>query len=466
MERDDRHRHVDEVFRARLSDLNVTPPAEVWKAVESAVSGRKKVRPLTLFRLVAATLLLLVLTGSLWLIYLNKPSGGDLAGRPVFSDETSVSQAEEPAGSLAQEHETTPVAAGQAKSTGASSLQAGKTDGDGTKMTAQRERTTVAPAPEERISPLARRSFSPLDVPGPGLRVPPVSSQEGLAYAGRLGPDNRAVSSVTLVPAEEKVEEKPLFSWGIGATAGPLFSYRNLPVKTEYTRFLNEQEKGMLSYGGSFSFFVKRKKRLSVETGISYYRTGQVSTDMVAFRQIKSGNLALLESKGNNYLYNSGGVPGYSVEALFIANRRDPAGNDQTGYILTYLGQGLYEPVDAELQFDYQFVEVPLVLHYRVIDRAFGVNLMGGMGASLLFDSRASVVTADGQHAILGHLDGLRRSNINSIVGVGFSYRLGNDLLFRMEPVMRYYINPVSNNGGIEAHPFLFGVYSGMSIYF
>jgi len=284
-------------------------------------------------------------------------------------------------------------------------------------------------------------------------------------------------SATAMAAASHKLELEPIvaslntgkkatYSWGIGGDFGPVFSYRNLPVKTEYTRFLNGQEEGTLSYGGTFSVFVQRKKRLSLQSGIGYYRTGQVSTDMVAFRQIKSGNLAVLESKGNNYLYNSGGDPGYDHVPLFIANRRDPAGNDQTEYILTNLGNGLYEPVDAELKLDYEFVEVPLLLRYQIVDRAFGVNVTGGLGASLLFHSAATVLTADGQSTLLGEVEGLRRTNINSTLGVGVSYRITQDFLFRLEPTFKYYINPVSRNEGIDSHPFLFGIYSGLSIFF
>ncbi len=456
MEREDRNRHVDEVFRARLSDLNVTPPADVWKGVESALPAKKKVRVLPVFRLAAATLLLLVLTGSLWLIYLNKPSGGDLAGRSVFSDDTSSS-------AKAVDHNRAPErVAPPAAAVGVTRRP----------TTEPPKEAVPATTPVAAGSGRVRTFLRPLALHEeglPGEEIPPLKipheKDNALSYVHMLRPGTPALH-LPEGPLPAETERRPTYSWGIGAAAGPLFSYRNLPVKNEYTRFLNAEEKGTLSYGGSFSFFVKRKKRLSIETGLSYYRTGQVSTDMVAFRQVKSGNLALLESKGNHYLYNSGGVPGYSEEALFIANHRDPAGNDQTGYILTYLGQGLYEPVDARLDLQYEFVEVPLVVRYRVVDKAFGVSLMGGMGASLLFDSRADVTTADGTTATLGHLDGVRRSNVNSIIGIGFSYKLNEDFLFRMEPTFRYYINSVSDNAGIDAHPYLFGVYSGLSIYF
>jgi hypothetical protein len=462
MEREDRNRHVDEVFRERLSDLNVTPPADVWKTVQSAIPRRKKVRYITAFRLVAATLLLFVLTGSLWLIYLNKPSGNDLADRPV----SSVKDTKTPSGD-------TPELSAR-----------------GERSSTARKQENVHPAKEKR--PQGTPLLRPEENSRHGETLPAVAMQPA-GMICRLPADEDLFSLLALIPVirEEQIDyeagaltttpgklnlepiepslsvkNEPTYKWGIGGDFGPVFSYRNLPYKSEYTRFLNGQEGGTLSYGGTFAVFIKRKRRLSVQSGIGYYRAGQVSRDMIAFRQIKSGNLAILESKGNNYLYNSGGEPGYDHIPLFIANRRDPAGNDQTEYILNYLGNGLYEPVDAELRLDYEFVEVPLLLRYQIIDRAFGINVTGGLGASLLFNSTASVLTADGQNTRLGEIEGLRRSNINSTLGIGISYRITEDFLFRVEPTFKYYINPVSQTGGIDSHPFLFGVYSGLSIFF
>ncbi len=458
MERKDRNRHVDEVFRERLSDLNVTPPADVWKTVESAIPRRKKGRYITAFRLAAATLLLFVLTGSLWLIYLNKPSGNNLADRPVSSVKDKEASAVD-----------APVLSPPAEEISTTLKQ------EDMHPAAEKEPPVSRPEDNSRHGKTLSGSMQPI---GMICRLPadedlfsllallPVIREEQIEYeAGAL---TTTPGRLNLEPVEPSlnVKNEPTYKWGIGGDFGPVFSYRNLPYKSEYTRFLNDQEGGTLSYGGTFAVFIKRKRRLSIQSGIGYYRTGQVSKDMIAFRQIKSGNLAILESKGNNYLYNSGGEPGYDNIPLFIANRRDPAGNDQTEYILNYLGSGLYEPVDAELRLDYEFVEVPLLLRYQIIDRAFGVNVTGGLGASLLFNSTASVLTADGQNTRLGEIEGLRRSNINSTLGIGISYRITEDFLFRVEPTFKYYINPVSQTGGIDSHPFLFGVYSGLSIFF
>jgi hypothetical protein len=469
MEREDRHGHVDEVFRERLSELNVTPPAEVWKTVQSALPGRKKVRYLTVFRVAAATLLLFVLTGSLWLIYLNKPSGNDLADRPVSSVNNNE-RADHPA---AVKHA---VPAAQQTETVQSRATGGSHGAEGS-FAAATAHPAQSPAKNRNGGPRAgfteplqqAEMIALLPETEPHtyhLTVTPVAREERISYSAAQLSTLQGQLNLQPIEPVSTAKKEPAYVWGIGGDFGPVFSYRNLPYKTEYTRFLNNQESGTLSYGGSFSVFIKRKKRLSIQSGIGYYRTGQVSKDMVAFRKIKSGNLAILESKGNNYLYNSGGEPGYDHVPLFIANRRDAAGNDQTGYILDYLGSGLYEPVDAELKLDYEFVEVPVLIRYQIIDRAFGVNVTGGMGASLLFNSSASVLTADGENTLLGEIEGLRRTNINSTIGLGVSYRITKDFLFRVEPTFKYYLNPVSRTDGIDSHPFLFGVYSGLSIFF
>ncbi len=467
MKREDKHGQVDEVFREGLSDLNVTPPADIWKTVKSAIPGRKKVRYLTAFRLAAATLLLFILTGSLWLIYLKKPSDRDLADQPVFSVKNNktntpvVTRREIVTPQPRKDNAGMPVAAVAAHNTVPKGLDQQKEEVSGKSWGEE------LPAREtlQGVTPFTRLPGEPVSAGMLALKNRDVRSGN-IDYTAALlntPPSKLDLGPVAPGPA---VSTKHVITWGIGGDFGPVFSYRNLPYKTEYTRFLNDQENGVLSYGGNISFFIKRKKRLSIQSGIGFYHTGQVSKDMVAFRQIKSGNLAILESKGNNYLYNSGGEPGYDHVPLFIANRMDPAGNDQTEYILTFLGNGLYEPVDAQLKLDYEYMEVPFLLRYRIVDRAFGVNVTGGLAASMLYHSSASVITADGESTTLGQIDGLRRTNFNSTFGVGVSYRITQDFLFRVEPTFKYYINPVSETGGIDTHPFLFGIYSGLSIFF
>ncbi len=469
MEREDKNGYVDEVFRERLSDLNVTPPADIWKTVRSAIPGRKKVRYITVFRLAAATLLLFILTGSLWLIYLNRPSDRDLADQPVstvkdktlppaVAEEGPVAPPQR-AGSATAQKEVAVVPSRQVAEGGVATQTQNVT-----------ERGIVAARGPAHT--LLQRAIVVDRIPGvavssDALILPAAEQRTGnIGYSAAILNTPQQSLDLGTVPPALNIRKEQAYVWGIGADLGPVFSYRNLPYRTEYTRFLNSQEAGTMSYGGNISVFVRRKKRLSVQSGIGYYRTGQVSKDMVAFRQIKTGQLAILESKGNNYLYNSGGNPGYDHVPLFIANRTNAAGNDQTEYILTSLGHGLYEPVDAQLKMEYEFVEVPLLLRYRIIDRAFGVNVTGGMGASMLFHSSASVLTADGENTTLGQIDGLRRTNFNGTLGVGVSYRITRDFLFRLEPTFKYYINPVSETDGIDFHPFLFGIYSGLSLFF
>ena len=473
MEREDRHGNVDEVFRERLSELNVTPPADIWKTVRSAIPGRKKVRYITVFRLAAATLLLFILTGSLWLIYLNKPSDRDLADQPVFSVKNKTSRPavgeESKVAPLQQaDHATAQTVQKEAAAVPSREVAQG---GVATQIQNVPEKGNPEPGPAHTSTRLQKAivvdRFPGETLPTDALILTTPETRTGnIGYSAAILNTPQQSLDLEPVPPALNTRKEPTYVWGIGGDFGPVFSYRNLTYKNEYTRFLDSQESGALSYGGSFSVFIRRKKRLSIQSGIGYYRTGQVSNDMVAFRQIKSGNLAILESKGNNYLYNSGGEPGYDHVPLFIANREDPSGNDQTEYILTFLGDGLYEPVDAQLKLDYEFVEVPLLLRYRIIDRAFGVNVTGGLGSSLLFHSSASVITADGENTSLGQIDGLRRTNFNSTLGLGLSYRITQDFLFRVEPTFKYYINSVTDTRGTEYHPFLFGIYSGLSLFF
>ena len=255
-------------------------------------------------------------------------------------------------------------------------------------------------------------------------------------------------------------------TWGIGGDFGPVYAYRHLAESSPIlSAYLNKSENGIISFAGNFTFFYKGTKRLSVQSGLGYYRLGQEVNDVIAFRMIKSGQLAILESKGNDFIHVSEGKLGYSGTPVFVANRKSPGGIDQVEFLLTRLGTGIYEPVDVQLKQDLEFVEIPLLLRYSIIDRTLGLSVIGGMGTSFLVKGQTSLISDEGT-TFIGDIYELQKTNVNGTFGLGFSYKLSPSMQFRIEPTLKYYLNPVYKSPDISTHPYSIGIFSGMSFYF
>ena len=457
-------KHIDEVFRERLSDLNVTPPADAWRVIESSVH-RRKMRSFYIPRLVAASLLLFVLTGSLWLIFLRKPSDKGLADQPVFSTQPNktATYPKQPASVTPQNN------------------------------TAITTTQVVKPQPPEKAEkiPTYKPGFIlPVEKTrenhGEAVAVTASSMPENLSLVF-LSPKHNVVlfgekemtcslegklllteTQPALLPVSPVLKNQPVKkgTWGIGGDFGPVYAYRHLaessPILSSY---LNKSENGIISFAGNFSFFYKGTKHFSVQSGLGYYRLGQEVNDVIAFRMIKSGQLAVLESKGNDFIHVSEGELGYSGTPVFVANRKSPGGNDQVDFLLIRLGTGLYEPVDVQLKQELEFVEIPLLLRYSIIDRTLGLSVIGGMGTSFLVKGQTSLISDEGT-TFLGDMYDLKKTNVNGTFGLGFSYKLSSSMQFRLEPTLKYYLNPVFKSPDISTHPYSIGIFSGMSFYF
>ncbi len=464
--------HIDEVFRERLSDLNVTPPTDAWSEIENRVHRRKMIL-FTVPRLVAASLLLFVLTGSLWLIFLRKPSDNGLADQPVFSSHT---QKDHPSASLEKTKTAVRPAGETIRKT---ERPAGKRSAENTapaEAVKQSKATPLYPAfhraPVTTGTPVMTGKAAPAI---PATQMAFLTPKNAVVLYGQkhVAPTldhnlmNQYIQAEAL-PVSPVLKNQPAKkgTWGIGGDFGPVYAYRHLsegsPVILSY---MNAVENGIVSFAGNVSFFYERSRRFTVQSGIGYYRLGQEVSDVVAFRMKKSGGLATLESKGNDFIQVSEGKLGYSGTPVFVANRKAPGGNDQVEFLLIRLGADTYEPVDARLKQDLEFVEIPILLRYKVIDKTMGLNIIGGMGTSVLVKGQTSVITGQGT-TLIGDLYELQKTNFNGTFGLGLSYNLSTTLRLRLEPVVKYYLNPVYKSPEMSTHPYSIGIYSGMSFYF
>jgi hypothetical protein len=82
---------------------------------------------------------------------------------------------------------------------------------------------------------------------------------------------------------------------------------------------------------------------------------------------------------------------------------------DPSKYQLTQVG--------SDIQQVFRFLELPVMLRYKVIDRKVGLNLTGGVAYGFLVDNTA--YTGEGSDLISGSHEGINTFNLSSQVGLG-----------------------------------------------
>ncbi|UJH92617.1 outer membrane beta-barrel protein [Antarcticibacterium sp. 1MA-6-2] len=123
----------------------------------------------------------------------------------------------------------------------------------------------------------------------------------------------------------------------------------------------------------------------------------------------------------------------------------------------------LASPVMGNINQNLGFVEVPVELKYGVIDKKFGLNIIGG--ASTLFLSENNVTLEAGAATTsFGEAGNLNNVSYSANMGVGLDYNISSKFQINVEPIFKYQINTFNNTSDVK--PYYFGVYSGLSFKF
>ena len=119
---------------------------------------------------------------------------------------------------------------------------------------------------------------------------------------------------------------------------------------------------------------------------------------------------------------------------------------------------------NAELIQNLSYYEIPMELKYALINKRFGVNMIGGFSTLFLGNNEVSV--RDGEFRdVLGEANNLNSVSFSTNFGLGFDYKISKRLKFNVEPMFKYQLNPYTDSS-VDFKPYYFGVYSGLSFKF
>ena len=125
----------------------------------------------------------------------------------------------------------------------------------------------------------------------------------------------------------------------------------------------------------------------------------------------------------------------------------------------------IFQDIDAEVKQSFKYIEVPVVLRYKLIDRLIDFNIVGGVGANFLIGNDV-ILSHENNKEIIGETKGVNTINYTSSLGFGIEYPLMKRLNFRLEPSIKYYLNALNSNSEVEAHPYSIGIYTGINYTF
>jgi outer membrane protein with beta-barrel domain len=252
--------------------------------------------------------------------------------------------------------------------------------------------------------------------------------------------------------------------WSVAAMASPTYYSKFNSGKDELASQLMSTEKPVISYSGGVAFTYKLSKRLSIQTGLYYSSFGQEVDGVNSY----AGFMPFDNTKGDHnfeVLTTNGHVittnPDVFLSSSGLVDR-----------IETNISKDVFDPQKADLQYvdnniqqDLSYLEFPITLRYKVVDKLVDINLIGGVSYNFLVGNSVYSVNDEGKYPI-GKTEGLNPITVSSSIGMGLEYNFSENLSLNLEPTFRYYLSPFNDMVSSGMHPYSFGVFSGISYKF
>ena len=243
---------------------------------------------------------------------------------------------------------------------------------------------------------------------------------------------------------DEKEKEKRS-RWAVSTNASPVYFNsisEGSSLDSEFSKNSKEFETTM-SYGIGAVYQISNK--FSFKTGVNTL-TFNYNTDNVLFNtrlNSVTNNIKTLDRNSN------------SENLAFSAiNSKSDLGD---ALILLTESKG---SIKQELS----YVEVPLELSFKILDKKFGIDLIGGV-STLFLNANSISLISDGMEMNIGKANNLNNIHFSSNVGLGFKYNFWKSFNANFQPMFKYQINTFSENSG-DFKPYFIGLYTGVSFSF
>lgn len=435
--------HIDVIFRDRLYNTEILPPASVWDNIEPYIRKRNNKG---LFFKIAAGIALLTSLGLMGYFFAGNLTNNDrnpalAASEYKLSALFEPSYIDIPVDSRANSSLSENKLIADAGKDGLSPLATTVTEGENRESGTGIKHREIEVQNEKITRTALRFADAPADVPA------------------RTVTDNVLVTDIMPVELADEGKKK---RWEVGARISPTYLSNNLKTANDVLRQVNDNESPVLSYTGGFSLNYKMTGRLSIQTGLYYSSLGRDVNGVVSysgfkpFASSKSGVIFDVETSSgtitstNRDIYLSDNA-GNRIEGYYSVDNFDP------------LKSSLI-PFGDQLRQNFEYLRIPLIISYKIIDRKLDFNILGGMSYNFLIGNQTWAINDAGSKVLLGSTDGVDNLLLSSSLGMSMEYELSERFSFNLEPEVRYFLNTGGDLG--SGNPYTFGIFSGMQFKF
>lgn len=247
---------------------------------------------------------------------------------------------------------------------------------------------------------------------------------------------------------EDEKEKEKRDRWAVSTNASPVY-FNSLAEGSSLDQEFETNEKNYsttISYGVAGTYQISDK--ISVRTGVNNILLSYNTNDVIYESTLSATTANNVENITRND--NGNAVNFYSKNSSQASLNGDVENFTQENI--------------GSLKQDLSYIEVPLEISYKLLDKKFGIEVIGGMSTLFLNNNSVSLVT-NGMEMNIGKANNLNNIHFSSNVGLGFKYSFWKNLNANFQPMFKYQINTFSENSG-NFKPYFIGLYTGISFSF
>lgn len=245
---------------------------------------------------------------------------------------------------------------------------------------------------------------------------------------------------------EEKKITQNSQKWKVKPNVAPLFmsATKGSPIDNEFADNTKSYE-NTLSVGLGVDYALS--KNFSIRTGINKFDYSYNTNDIVYYADFASKNVNSVsnlktinvDSDAKNMIIEDKNVS--KSQEIALQTKEEGLLNQKTSYL-----------------------EIPVEVSYKLLDKRFGIQVITGFSSLLLNKNEVSVISS-GLTTVVGEANNLNKVHFSTNIGLGFKYSFWKSFEANFEPTFKYQLNTYNaNSGGFK--PYLLGLYSGVSFKF
>ncbi|XLS29343.1 outer membrane beta-barrel protein [Flavobacteriaceae bacterium M23B6Z8] len=257
-----------------------------------------------------------------------------------------------------------------------------------------------------------------------------------------------AIAEKEALESEKEDKEGVDARWSINPAVAPVYYNTIGEGSPIHSQFADNSKSGNINMSYGINVAYEINDRLSIRSGINRVNFGYDTDDIAITSQaLQAAPIATISYANTtaNLRISDRSRGNLSPDVSREVNAEIPGVN---GVLTQELG----------------YLEVPLELKYRIVDKKLGVHVIGGFSSLFLTDNSISVASDD-LVTNVGEANNINSTSFSTNIGFGVDYKLSDKILLNLEPIFKYQLNTFSSEDG-GFRPYTIGVYTGLSFRF